>query len=179
MQSFLLGRFQGITQISLSRRVFGQNLNRAEGPITANRVNGFLAALPTRASVSHVRTNWECSQFLRDVALEVQPLQHCNDSRWRDGTAHRGATATTMAPLGALATLLMFVFLRGRLGDESKALAWSLVFALATPTLFRAAFLNQNAMVAHLVFAVWVLKVGLTQRPAGSTLPSDSWVRWA
>jgi hypothetical protein len=76
-----------------------------------------------------------------------------------------------MAPLGALATLLMFVFLRGRLGDESKALAWSLVFALATPTLFRAAFLNQNAMVAHLVFAAWVLKVGLTQRPAGSTLP--------
>jgi hypothetical protein len=41
------------------------------------------------------------------------------------GLAALGMAATTMAPLGALATLLMFILLRGRLADESKALAWS------------------------------------------------------
>src|SRR5262249_59458291 len=34
------------------------------------------------------------------------------------GLAALGMAATTMAPLGALATLLMFIFLRGRLAEE-------------------------------------------------------------
>ena len=78
------------------------------------------------------------------------------------GLAALGTAVTVMAPLGALATLLMFLFLAERLREPGRALAWSLIFAFATPMLFRAAFLNQNAIVAHLVFAAWILKVGLT-----------------
>ena len=92
-----------------------------------------------------------------------------NESRARGldvvlGLAALGTSALVMAPLGALATVLMFFFLRERLGDDRRALAYALIFAFATPTLFRTAFLNQNAIVAHLVFAAWVLKVGLAPR---------------
>jgi hypothetical protein len=76
------------------------------------------------------------------------------------GLSALGTAVTVMAPLGALATLLMFLFLRERL-DDSRALLYALVFAFATPTLFRAAFLNQNAIIAHLVLVAWILKVGL------------------
>jgi hypothetical protein len=85
------------------------------------------------------------------------------------GLAALGTAATVMAPLGALAALLMFQFLRARLDDERKALALALLFAFATPTLFRSAFLNQNAIVAHLVLIAWILKVGITPRTATRT----------
>jgi hypothetical protein len=93
------------------------------------------------------------------------------------GLAALGTAVTVMAPLGALAALLMFLFLRERLDGRGRALAWSLVFAFATPMLFRSAFLNQNAIVAHLVLAAWILKVGLTPGqqaaiPAVTTLAS-------
>ena len=81
------------------------------------------------------------------------------------GLAALGTAATVMAPLGALAAVLMFVFLRARLDDERKALALALAFAFATPMMFRAAFLSQNAMVAHLVLIAWIMKVGITPRP--------------
>ncbi len=82
------------------------------------------------------------------------------------GLAAIGTAVTVMAPLGALATVLVFLFLQARLEDPRRALAWSLVFAFATPTLFRAAFLNQNAILAHLVLCAWILKVGMSSRPA-------------
>lgn len=81
------------------------------------------------------------------------------------GLAALGTAVTLMAPLGALAAVLMFVFLRERLGDPRRALALALIFAFATPTFFRAGFLNQNAIVAHLVFGAWILKVGVSPRP--------------
>ena len=84
------------------------------------------------------------------------------------GIAALGTAVTLMAPLGALASLLVFLFLRERLGDSRRALAWSLVFAFGTPLLFRAAYLNQNAIVAHLVLGAWILKVGLSPRPAAA-----------
>jgi hypothetical protein len=81
------------------------------------------------------------------------------------GLSALGTAVTVMAPLGALATLLMFLFLRERL-DDSRALMYALVFAFATPTVFRAAFLNHNVIIAHLVLMAWILKVGL--KPASS-----------
>ena len=89
------------------------------------------------------------------------------------GLAALGTGVTVMAPLGALAALLMFLFLRERLEDPSRALAYALVFAFATPTLFRAAFLNHNAIVAHLVLAACVLKLGVKPQrgPVATGLP--------
>ena len=81
------------------------------------------------------------------------------------GLAALGTAVTTMATSGALAAVLMFLFLRSRLNDERRALALALVFAFATPMLFRAAFLNQNVLVAHLMLVAWILKVGLSPRP--------------
>ena len=71
-----------------------------------------------------------------------------------------------MAPLGALAAVLVFFFLRARLEDEQKALAYALLFAFGTPFFFRAAFLNQNAIVAHCVLWAFIALAGLTPRRA-------------
>jgi len=88
------------------------------------------------------------------------------------GLAAIGTGVTVMAPLGALATVLMFLFLRDRLGDDRRALSFALVFAFATPTFFRTAFLNQNLIVAYLVFGAWILKVGIRPRsPATAPAP--------
>lgn len=87
------------------------------------------------------------------------------------GLAAIGTAVTLMAPAGAAATVLLFAFLRNRLRDERAALGLALAFAFATPTFFRAAFLNQNAFVAHLVLAAWVLMAGLAPRPPGSGPP--------
>jgi hypothetical protein len=89
------------------------------------------------------------------------------------GLAALGTAATVMAPLGAMAAVLVALFLRSRLDDDRQALVLALIFAFATPTWFRAAFLNQNAMVAHLVLGAWILKLGLTPRPPGAA-PSAS-----
>lgn len=81
------------------------------------------------------------------------------------GMAALGTAVTFVAPLGALAAVLMFMFLRERLSDERQALSLALVFAFATPMFFRSAFLNQNLLLAQLVLIAWMLKVGLTPRP--------------
>lgn len=62
-----------------------------------------------------------------------------------------------MAPVGALAALLLFCYLRARLGDARRALWLALLYAFATPLFFRSAFLNQNALLAHLVLFAWLL----------------------
>ncbi len=70
-----------------------------------------------------------------------------------------------MAPLGALAVVMLFGYLRSRGESERAALGWSVVYALATPILFRSAFLNQNVLLAHAVLFAWIL---LTRpRPGG------------
>lgn len=62
-----------------------------------------------------------------------------------------------MAPLGALAAVVMYRLLALRLGDERRALWLALLYALGSPVFFRSAFLNQNAILAHLVFFAWAL----------------------
>jgi hypothetical protein len=82
------------------------------------------------------------------------------------GLAALGTGVTVMAPLGALAAVMMFLFLAARLDNRGQALVLAVVFAFATPMFFRAAFLNQNVLVAHLVLFAWILKAGLAPRPA-------------
>lgn len=62
-----------------------------------------------------------------------------------------------MAPLGALATVLMFGYLKARLHDERAAFWLALGYGLATPIFFRSAFLNQNVLLAHAVLGAWML----------------------
>ncbi|MBK6496197.1 MAG: hypothetical protein IPO52_15495 [Gemmatimonadetes bacterium] len=62
-----------------------------------------------------------------------------------------------MAPLGALAAVLLFRYLSARYRDDRLALSLSLLYALGTPIFFRSAFLNQNALLAHLVLGVWLV----------------------
>lgn len=61
-----------------------------------------------------------------------------------------------MAPLGALAVVALFGYLRSRGEREPDALALALLYAFATPLLFRSAFLNQNALLAHAVLFAWI-----------------------
>lgn len=76
-----------------------------------------------------------------------------------------------MAPLGALAALLLFAYLRERGHDARRAAGLSLLYAFATPIFFRSGFLNQNAILAHCTLAAWVLMTGLKPRPPGTPVP--------
>jgi len=78
-----------------------------------------------------------------------------------------------MAPLGALAAVVVFLFLRLRLGDEKRALGFALLYAFATPIWFRSAFLNQNVLLAHAVLFAWV-----TVGWPGTTDPGERDRRW-
>jgi hypothetical protein len=73
------------------------------------------------------------------------------------GLAAIGIQVLLMAPLGALAALAVWRALTARLGDAREALAWTLVYAVATPLLFRSAFLNQNALMGHFVLGAFLL----------------------
>lgn len=92
------------------------------------------------------------------------------------GLAAIGTAVTVMAPLGAAAAVLLFVFLRHRLANERQALLYALVYALATPLMFRSAFLNQNAILAHLVLGAWIMRVGLVPRSPALSPPASSLV---
>lgn len=54
-----------------------------------------------------------------------------------------------MAPLSALAVVVMFQLLRAATGSARAALWLALLYAFATPVFFRTAQLNQNLLVAH------------------------------
>jgi hypothetical protein len=58
-----------------------------------------------------------------------------------------------MAPVSALSVVVMFRVLLGLALSLRKAIILSLLFAFATPVFYRAAILNQNALVCH--FAFW------------------------
>ncbi|MEP7343702.1 MAG: hypothetical protein ABI877_00485 [Gemmatimonadaceae bacterium] len=73
------------------------------------------------------------------------------------GLAAIGIQVLLMAPLGALAAVLVWRRLRERLGSEREALGWALVYAFATPMFFRSAFLNQNAIIGHLALGSFLL----------------------
>jgi hypothetical protein len=87
------------------------------------------------------------------------------------GLAALSMHAGLMAPLGALGALVMFIILRGRLGNERRALWLALLYAFGTPIFFRSGFLNQNAIAADAVLFAYVLVVGVA---AGHTAPTQA-----
>lgn len=78
--------------------------------------------------------------------------------------------AGLMAPLGALAAVLVFGFFRSRTGDERLAVGAALLYAFATPIFFRSAFLNQNAVLAHATLGAFLLLAGTGARGATGLL---------
>jgi hypothetical protein len=77
----------------------------------------------------------------------------------RFGLAAAAIQALFMAPLSALAAVVMFGVIQGLGVSRGRALLYAFVFALGTPVFFRTAFLNQNLFVAHLLLfgfvALW------------------------
>ncbi|MEO7041279.1 MAG: glycosyltransferase family 39 protein [Gemmatimonadaceae bacterium] len=84
------------------------------------------------------------------------------------GLAAAITQAGLMAPLGAIAVVVLFGFLRDRLGDERAAVWLSILYAFGTPIFFRSAFLNQNAIVTHCTLIAFVLLASAT-RSSGAT----------
>lgn len=87
-----------------------------------------------------------------------------NEARARGVDVKLGLAAASMqvglmAPLGALAAVFVFLFLRARLG-ERRARWLALLYAFGTPIFFRSAFLNQNAIVAHFVLFAFIAMLG-------------------
>src|SRR5688572_14938418 len=75
-----------------------------------------------------------------------------------------GIGVLLMAPLGALAAVLMYRTLLSRTRDDREALLWAMVYAFATPIFFRSAFLNHNVILAHCVLGAWLALTGLHAR---------------
>lgn len=93
------------------------------------------------------------------------------------GLAAAITQAGLMAPLGALAAVVLFWFLRARLGDERRALWFSLLYAFGSPIFFRSAFLNQNAIVTHCTLIAFVLLAGARSSPddpSGTSWPPSN-----
>ena len=57
-----------------------------------------------------------------------------------------------MAPLSALAVVMMFLVLRWVFGSDRTALWLSLIYAFGTPVFLRTGFLNQNILLGHAAF---------------------------
>lgn len=98
---------------------------------------------------------------------ETRPnrIRFFNEARARGldiklGLAAASMQAGLMAPLAALAAVVLFGFLRERLDDERKALWLALLYAFGTPIFFRSAFLNQNALLAHWILFAFVALAG-------------------
>lgn len=70
-----------------------------------------------------------------------------------------------MAPLTALSAVLVMRWMTAVLGDVQRAERLALLYALATPILFRTAFLNQNLLLTHAMLAMWLLLVWPGQSP--------------
>lgn len=60
--------------------------------------------------------------------------------------------AFCMAPISALAAVVMFFALRRILGSDRKALLFALLYAFGTPVFFRTGYLSHNLMLGHLAF---------------------------
>lgn len=65
--------------------------------------------------------------------------------------------ALCMAPVSALGVVLMFFVLLNLIKDPRRALFLALLYAFATPVLYRTAQLNQNILLAHFAFFAFVL----------------------
>jgi Glycosyl transferase family 2 len=61
-----------------------------------------------------------------------------------------------MAPISALAAVVMFFVLLRLFGSEKTALCLALLFAFGTPVFFRTGYLNQNLMLGNLAFMGFV-----------------------
>lgn len=65
--------------------------------------------------------------------------------------------AFCMAPLSALAVVIMYRLLVCRTGSSRVALGLALLYAFATPVFYRTAQINQNLIVAHCALAAFAL----------------------
>lgn len=88
-----------------------------------------------------------------------------NEARARGLDVKLGLAAAVMhvglmAPLGALAAIVVFGFARAILRDDKWALGIALLYAFVTPIFFRSAFLNQNAILAHCTLFAFLALVG-------------------
>jgi hypothetical protein len=76
--------------------------------------------------------------------------------------------AFLMAPLSALAVVLMFMTLERLTGRRSIALFAALLYAFATPVFYRTAQLNHNLLLAHFAFFSFLLLWTPGARATGS-----------
>lgn len=81
-----------------------------------------------------------------------------------------------MAPLGALAVVLLYFYLQARYGHDRRALWLALLYGVGTPIFFRSAFLNQNALLTHLMLVTWAV---LTWPAADVARPRRQAWAWA
>lgn len=65
--------------------------------------------------------------------------------------------AFLMAPLSSLSAVLMYYILLSLTGSTRSALLLALLYAFATPVLYRTAQLNQNILVSHFAFLAFAL----------------------
>jgi hypothetical protein len=87
----------------------------------------------------------------------------------RFGLAAGVIQAFFMAPLSALAAVVMLRFLMSLGLTTRQALLGAFLYALGTPVFFRTAFLNQNVFIAHLMLFGFVALWRRAAEPADSS----------
>ncbi|MBI4718929.1 MAG: hypothetical protein HY763_14075 [Planctomycetes bacterium] len=87
------------------------------------------------------------------------------------GLAAAVVQALLMAPLSALSATVMFSVLARRTLSWRPAALLALLYAFATPVLYRTAQLNQNLLVAHAAFFAFVLLWRPWDRPGAPRRP--------
>jgi hypothetical protein len=73
------------------------------------------------------------------------------------GLAAGVTQALCMAPLSALSAVVIFYILLSLTGSRRKAVLLALLYAVATPVLYRTAQLNQNILVGHFALFAFAL----------------------
>ncbi len=130
--------------------------------INNNPGASLLAAIPLALAwpAADVLVSW--AQARRDATISAREYRTPNAedrvfyqaarSRGLDlklGVAAGIVQALLMAPLSALAVVVMFRLLRARSGRPRAALGLALLYGIATPIFFHAVHLNHNLLAAH------------------------------
>lgn len=143
----------------------GAFINNNPGASILGAIPYFLFSPITNRAVARVQADRESSPKQAAVGYEtIYPMaqEFYQKARERGLDIKFGLGAAimqvgVMAPLSALAVIVMFWIMLRLTNDRKKAILLALLYAFATPVFYRTAQLNQNLLVAHFALFAFAL----------------------
>jgi hypothetical protein len=174
--TFRVDEYAGLHPDLFEKRGHGWHINNNPGASMIACMPYALNRIWIDPLVERVRNNRNASGGANPPAYDSPwPLaRQFYEEAWRRGLDVKLGLAALviqvffMAPLSAAGVVLMFFTLH-KIFDSHRAALWlSILYGFGTPVFFRTAFLNQNLITAHFVFAGFILLWNV-----GEPLPSD------